>query len=232
MIATLSKSGSSYSVGDLRSYDAWGGIRSGNTTGDPKGRYCANLGHVDDDESGLTYMRARFYEAGIGRFLSEDISHAGFNWYVYCENLPNVKNDFTGKTSGWIILGLVFGLVFTAESIALAYTGDVIGALTSAQLAVASFALSFLGDSIFSHSVDPLQSRAVGAMGFLMNGSFIKYFLKSPPQWMKGILQISIEGLTKGENVGGQAMAAVIAVFTYTLVLVGALIAAEYESTL
>ena len=35
MVATLGKSGSSYSLGDQRSYDAWGVIRSGNTTGDP-----------------------------------------------------------------------------------------------------------------------------------------------------------------------------------------------------
>ncbi|MBI5705636.1 MAG: hypothetical protein HZC36_01465 [Armatimonadetes bacterium] len=61
MIATIGRSASSpyYSVGDSREYDVWGRIRAGNTTGDPKNRYCANLGHPTDDESGLIYMRAR-----------------------------------------------------------------------------------------------------------------------------------------------------------------------------
>ncbi|MBN9501361.1 MAG: hypothetical protein J0H02_06270 [Armatimonadetes bacterium] len=46
MVATLGKSGASYSIGDQRAYDAWWVIRQGATSGDPKGRYCANLGHV------------------------------------------------------------------------------------------------------------------------------------------------------------------------------------------
>jgi hypothetical protein len=44
-----------WNVGNERSYDVWGGVRSGAATGGPKGRYCANLGHVQDDESGLIY---------------------------------------------------------------------------------------------------------------------------------------------------------------------------------
>ena len=98
MIATLSKSGSSYSVGDLRSYDAWGGIRSGNTTGDPKSRYCAKLGHVDDDESGLTYMRARYYESGSGRFVSEDFARDGWNYVACCNNDPQNQVEQTGNS--------------------------------------------------------------------------------------------------------------------------------------
>gem|GEM_PF-6689855 len=34
--------------------------------------YCANLGHKQDDESGLIYIRARYYEPGSGRFISQD----------------------------------------------------------------------------------------------------------------------------------------------------------------
>ena len=79
MVATLTKnaSGTSWNVGNERSYDVWGGVRSGNATGGPKGRYCANLGHVQDDESGLIYMRARYYEPSTGRFISEDPAQDG-----------------------------------------------------------------------------------------------------------------------------------------------------------
>jgi RHS repeat-associated protein len=99
MIATVQKgsSGTSWTIHDQRSYDVWGSVRSGATTGGPRGRYCANLGHVQDDESGLVYMRARYYEPGTGRFISEDPALDGANWYTYCANIPNNCADRTGK---------------------------------------------------------------------------------------------------------------------------------------
>ena len=66
MLATISRSGTSYSVGNQRAFDPWGNVRawvSGqNWTGHPSGRYVASIGHIQDDESGLIYMRARYYE--------------------------------------------------------------------------------------------------------------------------------------------------------------------------
>lgn len=99
MIATLGRSESSpyFGVADLRSYDVWGSVRSGSTTGDPKQRYCANLGHVQDDESGLIYMRARYYEPWSGRFISEDHGRGGPNWYGYCGNNPVGYFDASGN---------------------------------------------------------------------------------------------------------------------------------------
>jgi RHS repeat-associated protein len=99
MVATLTKNtgGTSWSIGDERSYDVWGSVRSGATTGRPKGRYVANLGHVQDDESGLVYMRARYYEPGSGRFLSEDPATVGENWYAYCFNNPASYVDADGQ---------------------------------------------------------------------------------------------------------------------------------------
>ena len=79
-VATLGRSGSSWTLGDERSYDAWGRVRQGAQAGVPSSRYCASLGHVQDDESGLVYMRARYYEPGTGRFVSQDIARDGWNW--------------------------------------------------------------------------------------------------------------------------------------------------------
>jgi RHS repeat-associated protein len=97
MVATAGRVGSGFQNADPRAYDAWGGVRGGNTTGDPKQRYCANLGHVQDDESGLTYMRARYYEPWTGRFVSEDGKCDGMNWYIYCYNDPILGTDPTGN---------------------------------------------------------------------------------------------------------------------------------------
>lgn len=96
MVGDLSRSGSGYSVNDRRSFDAWGLIRSGATTGDPKGRYCASLGHKQDDESALIYMRARYYEPNSGRFVSEDQARQGDNWSEYCGNNPVGRADNSG----------------------------------------------------------------------------------------------------------------------------------------
>jgi RHS repeat-associated protein len=79
-----------------RKYDVWGAVRGGNPTGYPNNRYCANLGHVVDDELGLIYMRARYYEPGTGRFISEDPAMDGLNWYSYCSSDPLNGRDFTG----------------------------------------------------------------------------------------------------------------------------------------
>lgn len=97
MISTLSKSGTNaYTFTAVRTFDAWGVIRRGAASGDPKGRYCANLGHKQDDESGLVYMRARYYEPGSGRFVTQDSHMYGRNWFCYCSNDPLQKIDKSG----------------------------------------------------------------------------------------------------------------------------------------
>ena len=96
-VATLSRSGAGYAVNDRRSYDAWGKVRAQQSGGDPKLRYCANLGHRQDDESGLIYMRARYYEPTSGRFVSQDPAKHGGNWFVYCGNNPANRIDMSGK---------------------------------------------------------------------------------------------------------------------------------------
>ena len=106
MVATLTKNGTGCSIGDNRAYDAWGNIVSGAGSGDPKGRYCANLGHKQDDESGLTYMRARYYEGTSGRFVSEDPGSAGVNLFTYCGNSPTNYVDENGKIDGADLMAL------------------------------------------------------------------------------------------------------------------------------
>ena len=56
-------------------------------------RYC---GEYYDTESGYTYLRARYYDADTGRFVSEDSANDGNNWYVYCGNDPVNMADPTG----------------------------------------------------------------------------------------------------------------------------------------
>ena len=46
-------------------------------------------------ETGLIYLRNRYYDPTIGRFTQEDPAKDGLNWYVYCANDPvNMVDNF------------------------------------------------------------------------------------------------------------------------------------------
>ncbi len=95
---TLSRAtNNTYTLANVRTFDCWGNVRRGNGSGDPASRYCGSLGHVQDDESLLVYMRARFYDPGSARFISEDPALSGSNLYGYCCNDPLDCFDETGR---------------------------------------------------------------------------------------------------------------------------------------
>ena len=78
--------GSVVRYGDsVYSYDAFGNEKSENTNDSNPFRYC---GEYADSESGLVYLRARYYDSVIGAFVSEDPAKDGLNWYVYCSSDP------------------------------------------------------------------------------------------------------------------------------------------------
>ena len=62
-------------------------------------------GHVNDPETGLVYMQARYYQP-TGRFLSPDPVEPsagnvyGFNRYAYANNNPIINTDPTGEFPG------------------------------------------------------------------------------------------------------------------------------------
>ncbi len=45
-------------------------------------------GQYYDSETGLYYLRNRYYDPTTGRFTQEDPAKDGLNWYVYCGNDP------------------------------------------------------------------------------------------------------------------------------------------------
>ena len=44
------------------------------------------------------YLRARYYDPELGRFLTEDPAQDGLNWYVYCANNPVNFVDPSGES--------------------------------------------------------------------------------------------------------------------------------------
>ena len=53
-------------------------------------------GEYTDGETGMIYLRARYYDPGLGRFISEDPIKDGMNWYVYCNGNPVNRWDPSG----------------------------------------------------------------------------------------------------------------------------------------
>jgi RHS repeat-associated protein len=94
---------SDYTLSAFQWRGVWGEVQSSLGTG--RG-YCANLGH-HEDETGLVYMRARYYEPATGRFISEDPSRDGVNWYLYADGNPVGKVDPSGEFG--LIIGQIAG---------------------------------------------------------------------------------------------------------------------------
>ena len=74
-------------------YDAFGNQTSDTTGGYNPFRYNSQY---TDAESGLIYLRARYYDPSIGRFMAEDPVKDGLNWYAYCAGNPVMKVDPSG----------------------------------------------------------------------------------------------------------------------------------------
>jgi len=91
--------------GDIKAtyyYDAFGNTLDTTGTADNPYRYA---GYQYDEETGLYYLNARYYDSKTARFLTED-SYMGspndplsLNLYTYCHNEPMMYTDPTGHLS-------------------------------------------------------------------------------------------------------------------------------------
>lgn len=82
--------------------------------GDGEAKYTYNGKELDD--TNLYYFGARYYDAEVGRFISEDPAKDGLNWYGYCNNNPLKFVDPTGLETK--IPTSLYGWVDTAVNIA------------------------------------------------------------------------------------------------------------------
>jgi RHS repeat-associated protein len=77
------------------------------------GQYC-------DDETGLYYAVARYYDPSVGRFLSMDtrrVPGTSLNYYTYCDGDPVNRVDPTGEISltlGTVLIAVGIGIVVGA----------------------------------------------------------------------------------------------------------------------
>jgi RHS repeat-associated protein len=92
---------SSGQVKDEYRYDAFGIRSTASQTSSSHGHY-GYTGQEYDEESGLLYLRARYYDPSIGRFISADPfwgrleEPASQNRYTYVHNNPLIYSDPSG----------------------------------------------------------------------------------------------------------------------------------------
>ena len=77
-------------------YDAWGAPTIKKETVENPLLYA---GEYYDKETGLIYLRARYYSPELKMFIQEDPARNGINWYSYCENNPVNRRDNNGLAS-------------------------------------------------------------------------------------------------------------------------------------
>jgi len=98
-------------------YDVYGSVRGQEGQRANNFKYVAQIGHPTDEETGLIYMRARYYDPEIGRFVSEDPGQHGMNWFIYAMNNPTNLYDFLGKKAIEVDDLLNLGLLFVAVGV-------------------------------------------------------------------------------------------------------------------
>ena len=107
--------GTIYDNGDgtynIMTYDAWGATLA--KTGSMAGTLGVHnpfryRGYVFDLDTGLYYLKSRYYNPKWGRFINADVLLGkrgvllGHNLFTYCNNAPSVRNDPSGRRSIWV----------------------------------------------------------------------------------------------------------------------------------
>ena len=196
------------------SYSSFGKIlkvldESGNETTNPiiKPHYTFTNREVDE-EIGLYYYRARYYDAGTGRFLQEDPDPGKLNYplshtskYIYASNSPLSFTDPSGesifRSGGWLGSALVgvatIGVIAATGGFgAAAWIGAMkaVGA-TALGSAVAAGAMSLVGGGRFDdnfHQIFRISATllAGSAIAHALNGSTVTAGANS---WFQGYTQ-------------------------------------------
>ena len=145
-------------------------------------------GYYYDTETGLYYLKSRYYDPEVGRFINaDDISYIdpetinGLNLYAYCGNNPVMYTDPNGTVKWWqwllgllgVVLSVVIGVVVTVASFGAASPLVGLGLATLGG-AMLGFAGGFTSNVISQvktvgfDNVDMHQAWKAGGEGFVV----------------------------------------------------------------
>jgi RHS repeat-associated protein len=181
--STVALADESGAVVSTYAYDAYGEVRS--STGSEANEY-RFTGEQADDDSGLVYLRARYYDPETGRFLTKDPFEgyadvpASLNRYTYAHDNPVNLTDPSGQLIPLIVVsagvgGVIGGSVyllttddpnlqgFVAASVGGAVSGG-LGVIATPIAAVLGLGTGVLGTAIVSGGIGVVASGVQAAL--------------------------------------------------------------------
>ena len=145
-------------------------------------------GYYYDEETGLYYLKSRYYDPETGRFITiDDISYLdpetinGLNLYAYCGNNPVMNVDPNGTFFWMIFLGaMLAGALFGGVSGGISavqngqsfWKGALVGAFTGAVTGAALGLGGALGAAAFVAGTAISATTVLTALGGVVIGSF------------------------------------------------------------
>ncbi len=108
-----------------------------------------------DEDAGLYYYRARYYDASTGRFLQQD-PHPGYseqpnsviNKYSYANNTPIITTDPSGRFAPLIWLAIAVGTAVAAQNVSAATKSGEWNFAKLLGTALNGFAFGFLSTTL------------------------------------------------------------------------------------
>jgi RHS repeat-associated protein len=150
-----------------RDYDAWGTLRAQSGAGSRHGW----AGEVRDDATGLTYLRARDYSPGTGRFASADDVQPngpgtqGYNPYAYATNNPATYVDPSGHDGEAFLGGGGAETSFASEAASAAEDVVVSMGWRSGAAALTDTVLSEAPAGVGSAAIGGTATAEIGVVG-------------------------------------------------------------------
>ena len=200
-------------------YDAWGKCQT--TIVDSNATEIATLNpfryrsYYYDTETGFYFLKTRYYDPEIGRFMTiDDLSYLdpesinGLNLYAYCGNNPvnRVDSNGTFAITTAIIIGLIAGAVIggTVGGV-VAYNNASASGATGWSL-IGQTALGVLGGAVIGAAIGALAGYAIGGLISTL-APYIGSFLSSSFPILAPVIMDDVIGYTVVATVTGAQIA-------------------------
>ncbi|MDO5149648.1 MAG: polymorphic toxin-type HINT domain-containing protein [Oscillospiraceae bacterium] len=194
-------------------YDAFGVEKNSDDADENPFRYC---GEYFDKETNTIYLRARYYDPSIGRFITRD-TYTGngqdplsLNLYTYCRNNPIIFTDESGHVFN-LAAAAVGAAIGAAINVGVMAIGDAISgethtaaeyAATAAAGAIGGLAAGFtLGGSVVAQVAGEIAiDAALGATSSVVEQAIVK----KEVNWSDVGMSALSSGLCTGVNIGAR----------------------------
>lgn len=147
-------------------YDDFGNVVQSEETDLNRFRYVGRNGVMFETDD-MAFMRARYYDSQIGRFLSEDPIWSN-NLYVYADNNPINYIDPNGNMSIQTGIYIISGLSYATSTINTIQTGNLIG---NDAISKFCFGIDVYSTCCLAVSLLALKIPSLGGISAFVNGT-------------------------------------------------------------